>query len=146
MCCCLLLLVVSAGHAQSKGDSSAKAAAGELSICKEIDDDWKCVGQSDKWAANTPFNVLFKNPTPVTVTFIGIIIHRQDAGGKDVEFINELQAEIGEGNRKYATVGDSLKLPAGKYSIYIIRWDKRESLVHNGNFAEYMAKTVLTVN
>jgi hypothetical protein len=121
------------------------AGQGRVSICKEIDDDWKCVGQSGQWAANAPFNVLFENPTPVGVDFIGIVFHRQGADGKDVDFVNEYQQNIGETNRKYATVGDMLKLPAGTYSVYIIAWGKRESLVHNGNLTEYFAKTTLTV-
>ncbi|HEY0545133.1 MAG TPA: hypothetical protein VGC91_07020 [Pyrinomonadaceae bacterium] len=116
-----------------------------MSICKEIDDDWKCVGQSNQWAANSPFNVLFENPAPVGVDFIGIIFYRQGADGKDTEFINEYQQNIGEKNRKYATVGDELKLPAGVYSVYIISWGKRETMEHRGNLTEYFAKTVLTV-
>jgi hypothetical protein len=121
------------------------AGQGRVSICKEVDDDWKCVGQSNQWAANTPFNVLFENPTPVGIDFIGIIFHRQGPDGKDVDFVNEYQQNIGETNRKYATVGDMLRLPAGTYSVYIIAWGKRESLVHNGNLTEYFAKTTLTV-
>lgn len=118
---------------------------GRVSICKEIDDDWKCVGQSNQWAANTPFNVLFENPAPVGVDFIGIVFYKQGTDGKDVEFINEYQQNIGETNRKYATVGDELKLAAGTYSVYIIAWGKRELLMHNGNLTDYFAKTVLTV-
>ena len=75
---------------------------------------------SNEWKANQPFNVLFENPTPSGVDFIGIVFHKQDAKGKDVEFVNEYQQNIGMENRKYATVGDSLRLPAGVYSVYII--------------------------
>ena len=121
------------------------AGQGKVSICKEIDDNWKCVGQSNQWAANSPFNVLFENPAPVGVDFIGIIFYKQGPDGKDVEFINEYQQNIGDENRKYATVGDELKLPAGTYSVYIIAWGKREVLEHRGNLTEYFAKTVLTV-
>ena len=121
------------------------AGQGRVSICKEIDDDWKCVGQANQWAANSPFNVLFENPTPVGVDFIGIIFFKQGAGGKDVEFINEYQQNIGEQNRKYATVTDQMKLPAGTYSVYIIAWGKREVLEHRGNLTEYFAKTILMV-
>jgi hypothetical protein len=128
---------------RSAGNTAA--GLGKVSICKEIDDNWKCVGQSNQWQANVPFNVLFENPTPVAVDFIGIVFHKQGAGGKDVEFINEYQQNIGEQNRKYATVGNELKLPAGVYSVYIIAWGKRESLEHRGNLTEYFAKTVLTV-
>lgn len=121
------------------------AGQGKVSICKEIDDNWKCVGGSNQWSANQPFNVLFENPTPSGVDFIGIIFHKQGADGKDVEFINEYQQNIGETNRKYATVGDELRLPAGVYSVYIIAWGKREVLEHRGNLTEYFAKTTLTV-
>jgi hypothetical protein len=121
------------------------AGQGRVSICKEIDDDWKCVGQSSQWAANAPFNVLFENQTPVGVDFIGIVFHKQGADGRDTDFVNEYQQNIGETNRKYATVGEMLRLPAGTYSVYVIAWGKRESLVHNGNLTEYFAKTTLTV-
>lgn len=128
------------------GPSSATPAGkGRVSVCKEIDDDWKCVGELATWAANTPFNVLFENPVPVGIDFIGIVFHRQGPDGKDVAFINEYQQNIGETNRKYATVGDNFRLPVGTYSVYIITWGKRELLQHNGNFTEYLAKTVLTV-
>lgn len=118
---------------------------GTVSICKEIDDDWKCVGESAEWTANTNFNVLFVNSVPVGVDFIGIVFHKQGPDGKDTDFINEFQQQMDPKYRKYATVGDNFKLPAGNYSVYIISWGKRESLVHNGNFIEYFAKTTLKV-
>jgi hypothetical protein len=121
------------------------AGQGKVSICKEIDDDWKCVGESGEWKARAPFNVLFKNPAPVGVDFIGIIFYKQGADGKDVEFVNKYQQDIGEKNRMYATTGDQISLPAGVYSVYIIAWGKRELLMHNGNLTEYFAKTTLTV-
>jgi len=121
------------------------AGGGKVSICKEIDDNWKCVGESNQWQANAPFNVLFENPAPVGVDFIGIIFHKQGADGKDASFVNEYQQNIGETNRKYATVGSELKLPAGVYSVYIIAWGKRETMEHRGNLTEYFAKMTLTV-
>jgi hypothetical protein len=121
------------------------SGGGKVSICKEIDDDWKCVGQSNQWIANAPFNVLFENPTPSGVDFIGIVFYQQGPDGKDVKFINEYQQNIGETNRKYATVGDQLRLPAGVYSVYIIAWGKRETMMKNGNLTEYFAKMTLTV-
>jgi hypothetical protein len=121
------------------------AGQGKVTICKEIDDNWKCVGTSSEWKASTPFNVLFENPTPSGVDFIGIIFYQQGPDGKDAKFVNEYQQNIGEQNRKYATVGDSLSLPAGVYSVYIIGWGKRETMMHNGNLTEYFAKTTLTV-
>ena len=131
--------------AQDKTAGDAPAVQGKVSICKEIDDDWKCVGQSNQWAADSPFNVLFENQKPVGVDFIGIVFYKQNADGKDEEFINEYQQDIGEKNTKYATVGDSLKLPAGTYSVYIISWGKRELMMKRGNLTDYLAKTVLTV-
>jgi hypothetical protein len=142
--CCSLFFVVSA-QAQNKDNGKTAEVKGKVSICKEIDDDWKCVGQSNDWKADAPFNILFENQKPVGVDFIGIIFYKQGTDGKDAEFINELQADIGEKNSKYATVGDSLKLPAGIYSVYIITWGKRELMMKNGNFTEYLAKMVLTV-
>jgi hypothetical protein len=121
------------------------AGQGKVSICKEIDDNWKCVGESSQWTANTPFNVLFENPTPVGTDFIGIVFHKQGADGKDVAFVNEYQQQMGEKDRKYATVGDQLRLPAGVYSVYIIAWGKRETMEHRGNLTEYFAKTTFTV-
>jgi len=97
------------------------------------------------WTANAPFNVLFVNPVAAGVDFIGIVFHKQGADGKDVAFMNEYQQNIGEENRKYATIGDELRLPAGVYSVYIIDWRKREVSEHRGNLTEYFAKTTLTV-
>ncbi|HEX8844459.1 MAG TPA: hypothetical protein VF791_07435 [Pyrinomonadaceae bacterium] len=129
----------------ARATGNTPAGKGKVSICKEIDDNWKCVGQSNQWTANTPFNVLFENGAPVGVDFIGIVFYKQGADGKDVEHINEYQQDIGAKNTKYATVGDMLKLPAGTYSVYIISWGKRELMMKNGNLTEYFAKTVLTV-
>jgi hypothetical protein len=129
----------------ARAAGNTAAGQGKVSVCKEVDDDWKCVGQSSQWAAHTPFNVLFENPSPVKVDFIGIVFYKRGADGKDVEFVNEYQQNIGMDGRRYATVGDALKLPAGTYSVYVIAWGKREVLEHRGNLTEYFAKTVLTV-
>lgn len=129
----------------ARAAGNTRAGLGKVSICKEIDDNWKCVGESNQWPANTPFNVFFENPTASGVDFIGIVFYQQDANGKDVEFKNEYQQNIGMENRKYATVGDQLRLPAGVYSVYIIAWGKREVSEHKGNLTEYFAKTILTV-
>jgi hypothetical protein len=141
----LLIGTILSLSSETTAQQTGFKAPGKVGVCKEIDDDWKCVGESAEWKANTPFNVLFVNSVPVGVDFIGIVIHKQGADGKDVEFINEYMQDMGERNRKYATVGDNFRLAAGTYSIYIISWGKRESLVHNGNFKEYLAKTTLKV-
>ena len=129
-----------------RATGNTTAGHGKVSICKEIDDNWKCVAASNEWRANTPFNVLFENPVPVGVDFIGIVFHKQGPDGHDVDFEMEFQQDMGEKNRKYATLGDQLRLPAGVYSVYIIDWSKREVSEHNGNLEEYFAKTVLKVN
>lgn len=121
------------------------SGGGQVSICKTVDDNWNCVGGSNQWPANVGFDVLFKNPTPVGVDFIGIIFYKQGPDGKDVEFVNEYQQNIGDKNRFYATVNNELKLPAGVYSVYVIAWGKRETMMHNGNLTEYFAKMTLTV-
>jgi hypothetical protein len=136
---------VGADTVGARAAGNTASGQGKVSICKEIDDNWKCVGQSNQWAANIPFNVLFENPSVVGVDFIGIVFHKQGADGKDVAFVNEFQQNIGMDSRRYATVGNELKLPAGTYSVYIIAWGKRETLEHRGNLTDYFAKTVLTV-
>jgi hypothetical protein len=121
------------------------AGQGKVWICKSVDDNWNCVGGSNQWPANAGFDVLFKNPVPVAVEFIGIVFYKQDASGKDIEFMNEYQQNIGEKNRFYATSGNSISLPAGTYSVYIIAWDKRQVYEHRGNMTEYFAKMTLSV-
>jgi hypothetical protein len=144
----LLLATFALGSTELIGQAkpaAAKPGDGKVSVCKEIDDDWKCVGESTEWGANQKFNVLFINPTPMTGEFIGIIFHKQLPDGKDGDFLYEFQQNIGSGNRKYATTEAPFYLPAGKYTIYIVQWDKRDSLYHKGNFTDYYAKTTLTV-
>jgi hypothetical protein len=136
---------VGADTVGARAAGNTAAGQGKVSICKEVDDDWKCVGQSNQWAANTTFNVLFENPSPSGVDFIGIVFYRRGADGRDAEFVNEYQQNIGMDSRRYATVGDELKLPAGAYTVYVIAWGKREVTEHRGNLSEYFAKTVLTV-
>ena len=128
-----------------RSTGNTAAGGGKVWICKSVDDNWNCVGSSNEWQANKGFDVLFKNPTPVGAEFIGIIFYKQDATGKDVEFINEYQQNIGEKNRMYATGGNEISLSAGTYSLYIIPWGKREVNAHNGNLTEYFAKTTLIV-
>lgn len=139
------LLFASTAQAQNTAPGNKPAQQAKVSICKEIDDDWKCVGQSNEWAANAPFNILFENFKPVGVDFIGIVLYKQGADGKDTDFINEYQQQMDEKDTKYATVGDNFKLPAGTYTVYIISWGKRELMMKNGNLKDYFAKTVLTV-
>lgn len=130
-------------NAQKKPEVATKAGA--VSVCKEIDDDWKCVGESPTWEANKKFNVLFINPVAMGVDFIGIIFHKQLPDGKDGDFLYEFQQQIGADNRKYATTEAPFYLPAGTYTIYVTSWDKRDPLFHKGNFTDYFAKMTLKV-
>jgi hypothetical protein len=141
--CVVVLILISTAAVSAQLTPNGKA--GKVSVCKEIDDNWKCVGESAEWAANKSFNVLFVNPKPVGVDFIGIVIHKQSADGTDGDMVKEYEQNIGETNRKYATVGDEISLPAGTYTIYIISWGNRETMYHKGNFADYFAKTTLKV-
>ena len=128
-----------------RATGNTAAGQGMVAICKTVDDNWNCVGGSNEWKANQGFDVLFKNPTPVGVSFIGIVFYRQGPDGRDVEFINEYQQNIGDANRFYATVNNELRLPAGTFSVYVIAWGKRELMMKNGNLKEYFAKTTVTV-
>jgi len=47
--------------------------------------------------------------SPVAVDFIGIIFHKQGAGGKDVEFINEYQQNIQQALTDIQTTAEKLK-------------------------------------
>lgn len=143
----LFALIFFAGSFQANAQKKSEAPAklGTVSVCKEIDDDWKCVGESTTWEANKKFNVLFINPDPMKGEFIGIIFHKQLPDGKDGDFLYEFQQNIGSGNRKYATTEAPFYLPVGVYTIYIVAWDKRDSLYHKGNFTDHFAKMTLTV-
>ncbi|MBV9240677.1 MAG: hypothetical protein JO314_01610 [Acidobacteria bacterium] len=129
----------------ARATGNTVAGGGKVSICKSVDDNGNCVGGSGEWAAYHGFSVLFRNPDPVGVDFIGIIIYKQSPDGKDIEFYNEFQQHMGTKNRWYGTGEGEIELPAGTYSIYIISWDKREVQEHNGNLKDDVAKTTLVV-
>lgn len=141
----IILIAVPAAFAQTKPAPPTEPERGTISVCKEVDDDWKCVGGSDTWGADQRFNVLFLKPTPMMTTFIGIIFHRQLPDGTDGDHLYEFQQNMGEGNRKYATTEAPFYLPAGTYTIYILQWDKRDTLYKKGNYKDYFAKTTLKV-
>lgn len=129
----------------NRATGNVPSGGGNVWICKSVDDNWNCVGGANEWRANQGFDVLFQNPDPVQVDFIGIIFYKQGGDGKDTEFVTEYQQNIGEKNRFYATGGNEISLPAGIYSVYIIAWGKREVMEHRGNLKDYFAKTTLTV-
>src|SRR6185503_20353044 len=88
---CFLTLAAFSSDARAQGTHNSVSGEGKVTICKEIDDDWKCVGESNEWKANVPFNILFENPVAAGVDFIGMVFYKQGASGKDVEFVNEYQ-------------------------------------------------------
>jgi hypothetical protein len=138
---------VMTGFAQAPAKNNVKAYQAQLTICKEVDDNWNPVGASETWPANQTFNVLLIAQTPFKVDFVGFIIYKQGSDGKDVEFINEWQQTIenSDQTRKYCTTEGLTSLPQGKYSIYAINWRKREVTEHLGNLTDYFAKVNLTV-
>lgn len=125
----------------------AKTPPAKLTICKEVDDNWNPVGASETWPANKTFNVLLIAPTPFKVDFVGFIIYKQSADGKDAEFVNEWQQliENADETRKYCTTEGLTSLPPGKYSIYAINWRRREVTERRGNLTDYFDKINLTV-
>lgn len=126
--------------------AASKAGTTVLTICKSVDDNWKAVEPSTTWKANEPFNVLITNGgKPFGVPFLGIIIHKQGENGEDVGFENEYEQTINEKTTTMYATESGFRLPAGKYTIYIIDWYKREINTHNGNFKTYFAKVTLTV-
>jgi len=131
----------------AQGPAKTKAGLAQLTVCRDVDDNWNPVGPSDTWPANKTFNVLLISPTPFKADFIGFIIFKQGPDGKDVEFVNEWQqtVENAEKARKYCTTEGLTSLPTGKYTLYAIDWTKREVSEHNGNLTDYFAKITLTV-
>ena len=115
---CLLILSATA-KAQGNAAAASRADKGKVSICNEIDDDWKCVDESNQWVANKPFNVLFLNRQ--------LVFHRASLLQTGLErqgcrVYKRVPAEHRPANRKYATVGDELKLPLAPTASISSRW------------------------
>jgi len=144
--CAMLLIVGSASIlAQDKPSTDTAAAkTGKLTICDHIDDDWKCVDAVSPWPADKPFNILLELPQAIEITFVGFVIHKRDEKGVDTDFVNEFNLLIQGKARLFATT-EGIKLPAGRYTIYGIYWDKRQVNEHTGNFREYLGKAELIV-
>lgn len=142
----MLLIVGSASIlAQDKPSTDTAAAkTGKLTICDHIDDDWKCVDAVSPWPADKPFNILLELPQAIEIDFVGFVIHKRDEKGVDTDFVNEFNLLIQGKARLFATT-EGIKLPAGRYTIYGIYWDKRQVNEHTGNFKEYLGKTELIV-
>jgi hypothetical protein len=141
----LLLVGPTNAQAQAKpAPDNAGAATGKLTICDHIDDDWKCVGAVSPWPADKPFNILLELPQAIEITFVGFVIHKRDESGTDTDFVNEFNLLVQGTARRFATT-EGIRLPAGRYTIYGIYWDKRQVGEHPGNFKEYLGKTELIV-
>jgi hypothetical protein len=143
---CAMLMLVSAAIAlaQDKPSTDTAAKTGKMTICDHIDDDWKCVDAVSPWPADKPFNILLELPQAIEIDFVGFVIHKRDEKGVDTDFVNEFNLLIQGKARLFATT-EGLKLPAGRYTIYGIYWDKRQVNEHTGNFKEYLGKTELIV-
>ena len=122
----------------------ADVAAGKLTICDHVDDDWKCVGAASPWPADKPFNILLELPKAIDIDFIGFIIHKRDEKGVDTDFVNEFMLTI-QGNARLFATTEGMKLAPGRYTVYGIQWGKRQINFHPGNFKEYLGKTELIV-
>jgi hypothetical protein len=152
-----LFALIGAAGSQGTAQTEEKKTA-KFSICESVDDDWKAVGEKwnekekvFEWTAGKNFNIMIKNNGKTFgVSFLGIIIHTQGADGKDNGFVDEFQSDPIDDQKStmWATTEGMPKsewIKPGRYTIYIIRWDKREPLEHNGNFKEYFSKATLVV-
>jgi hypothetical protein len=124
--------------------ASAAGAAGKVTICDHIDDDWKCVGALSPWPADKPFNILLEIPKAIDIDFIGFVIHKRDEKGVDTDFVDEFMLTI-QGNARLFATTEGMRLPPGRYTIYGIKWGDRQVNYHPGNFKEYLGKTELIV-
>lgn len=142
----------------ARATGNQKAGQAKFWVCQTVDDDWKAVGATGDvakgeftWPANKPFEVLVtNNSVPFGVSFLGFIIHKQGADGKDTDFVQEWQTDMLDEKKttKWCTVGSFpgfSGLDPGAYSIYVIDWTKRQPTYHSGNFTEYFAKIKLVV-
>ncbi len=138
-------IVVSEDTVGARATDNMKSGAGKLMFCKEVDDNWKCVGEATKWKANQPFNTFVELPTPAGVTLTRWVIHKQKSDGTDGAFVDEQMQNIGETRfRKWATT-EGWRLPAGVYTIYSIASQQAQTTEHSGNLKNYFAKATVTI-
>lgn len=120
------------------------SGSGNLMVCKEVDDNWKCVNESTAWQAGKTFNLYVVMPAPITVTLTKWVFHKQNPDGTDGTYVDEMVQDVGEKAKRWATT-EGFQLPAGKYTIYSIAEAKAQSTEHSGNLKSYFAKTTLVV-
>ena len=138
-------ITVSADAVGDRATGNIASGTGKLMFCKEIDDNWKCVGESTTWKAGQTFNLYVIMPVKVPLSLTMWVIHKQKADGSDGEFVDEQIQNIGPNGAKYWGTTEGFKLPAGKYSFYSIDSAKRQQTEHSGNLKEYFAKATLVV-
>lgn len=145
---CILAAAVFSLTAQAQNSATpaaiAQASTGKVTICDQINDDWKCVGATTPWPADKPFNILLELPKAIDVDFIGFVIHKRDEKGVDTDFVDEYMLTI-QGNARLFATTEGFRLPAGRYTVYGIKWSDRQLNFHPGNFKEYLGKTELIV-
>jgi hypothetical protein len=141
-----------------RATGNQKAGQAKVWICKDTDDNWNAIepgGSPEKgifnWKAGRTFNVMVKNNgKPFGVSFLGFVVHKQGADGRDTDFVNECQTDqIDSKATMWATTSGlpgMTSLPAGTYTLYVIDWSKREINFHSGNLKEYFAKVTIIVN
>jgi hypothetical protein len=120
---------------------NVKAGIGKLMVCSEIDDNWKCVNESNVWDSKKPFNLYVRLPQAISGEVCGWEIYRQKPDGTDGQFVDDLMQGT-QGRAAYWATTNGNYLPPGTYTIYSIAWTHRST---TGNLKDYFAKTTLTV-
>ncbi len=134
-------LVVAKDTVGDRAVDNVKSGIGKLMVCSEIDDNWKCVNESNTWKANAPFNLYVRLPQAIAGQVAGWAIFKQLPDGTDGQFIEDLLQGT-NGRAAYWATTNGNTLPAGVYTIYSIAWANRATV---GNLKQYFAKTTLTV-
>jgi hypothetical protein len=118
-----------------------KAGIGKLMVCSEIDDNWKCVNESNVWDSRKPFNLYIRMPEAISGQTTAWEIFKQNPDGTDGQFIDDLMQGT-QGRAAYWATTNGNYLKPGVYTIYSINWAHRAT---TGNRQDYFAKTTLTV-
>ena len=135
---------VAADTVGERASGNIATGTGKLMVCKEVDDDWKCVGESTTWKASQPFNLYVVMPTTIGMNLTKWVTHRQKPDGTDGEFIDEQIQNVGDKSKRWATT-EGFRLRPGTYTIYSIAATEAQTMEHSGNLKNYFAKTTLVV-
>lgn len=125
---------------------SASAGSGKIDIClNNVLTGLRCSGEPLIWEAGVPFSVYIDNPLPITVETIGIVVYQQ---AEDVQekFIIEMPQKVRVGESKVEMKNFQVRLPAGKFTIYVVEWAKREPKeTTKGYLKDYLARSTVVV-